>query len=110
MRKTALKWAAAALAAVLAGPALAAACHNTGSYESWLEKFKRDAAAQGISQRVIAAATPHMTFDAAIIKRDHGQAVFQQTFLQFSDRMVGGDRIPNGLAKIKKHAELFAQI
>ena len=51
-----------------------------------------------------------MTFDQAIIRRDHGQAVFNQTFLQFSDRMVGGGRIPNGLAKIKQHAALFARV
>jgi lytic murein transglycosylase len=114
MRKAALKWAAIALAtvlgAVLAGPALAASCHNNGSYEQWLAQFKKDAAAQGISQKVIAAATPSMTFDAAIIRRDHGQSVFQQTFLQFSDRMVGGGRIPNGLAKIKQHAATFAAV
>jgi len=114
MRKAALKWAAIALAtvlgAVLAGPALAASCHNSGSYEQWLAQFKKDAAAQGISQKVIAAATPSMTFDAAIIRRDHGQAVFQQTFLQFSDRMVGGGRILNGLAKIKQHAATFAAV
>jgi lytic murein transglycosylase len=110
MRKTALKWAAVALVAVLAGPALAASCHNGGSYEQWLAQFKKDAAAQGISQRVIAEASPAMTFDPAIVRRDHGQAVFNQTFLQFSDRMVGGDRIPNGLAKIKQHAKLFADV
>jgi lytic murein transglycosylase len=110
MRKTALKWVAVALVAVIAGPALAASCHNGGSYEQWLAQFKKDAAAQGISQKVIAAAAPSMTFDAAIIRRDHGQAVFQQTFLQFSDRMVGGGRIPNGLAKIKQHAATFAAV
>ena len=114
MRKAALKWAAIALAtvlgAVLAAPALAASCHNSGSYEQWLAQFKKDAAAQGISQKVIAAAAPSMTFDAAIIRRDHGQSVFQQTFLQFSDRMVGGGRIPNGLAKIKQHAATFAAV
>ena len=110
MRKTALKWAAVALVAVVAGPALAASCHNGGSYESWLAQFKKDAAAQGISQKVIAEASPSMIFDPAIIRRDHGQAVFQQTFLQFSDRMIAGDRIPNGLAKIKQHAALFARV
>ncbi len=94
----------------IGGTGSAATCQNTGSYESWLAQFKKDAAAQGISQQVIAAAAPHMTFDAAIIKRDHGQAVFQQTFLQFSDRMIAGARIPNGLAKIKQHAALFARI
>ncbi len=110
MRKTALKWAALALGIILAGPALAASCHNTGSYQRWLEAFKRDAAAQGISPRVIAEASPSMTFDPAIVRRDHGQSVFNQTFLQFSDRMVGGARIPNGLKKIKQHAALFARI
>ena len=114
MRKSVLKWAAIALVAVfgimLAQPALAASCHNTGSYEAWLAQFKKDALAQGISPRVIAAASPSMTFDPAIVRRDHGQAVFNQTFLQFSDRMVGGGRIPNAQAKIKQHAKLFADI
>lgn len=111
MRNTALKVAAAMLGVVLAGPALAATtCQNTGSYERWLEAFKKEAVAQGISAKVVAAAAPSMTFDPAIIKRDHGQAVFNQTFLQFSDRMVGGARIPNGQAKIKQHAALFAQV
>jgi lytic murein transglycosylase len=111
MRKTALTLAAVALGASLAGPALAAtACRNTGSFERWLEDFKKEAAAKGISQKVIAEASPSMTFDPAIVRRDHGQAVFNQTFLQFSDRMVGGARIPNGLAKIKQHAKLFADV
>jgi len=110
MRKTALKWAVIAFGAVLAGPALSATCHNTGSYEAWLTAFKKEAAAQGISPRVIAEASPSLTFDPAIVRRDHGQSVFNQTFLQFSDRMVGGGRIPNGLAKIKQHAKLFAEV
>ena len=110
MRKTVLKVAAVALGAVLAGPALAASCQNTSSYEAWLAQFKKDAAAQGISSKVIADASPSLTFDPVIIRRDHGQAVFNQTFLQFSDRMVGGARIPNGLAKIKQHAALFAEV
>ena len=92
------------------GQAQAATCHNSGSYERWLEEFKKDAAAQGISPRVIAEASPSMTFDPAIVRRDRGQSVFNQTFLQFSDRMVGGARIPTGLAKIKQHAALFAQV
>src|SRR5664279_3257368 len=111
MRKSALKLALVLLGSVVAGPVLAATCVNTnGSYESWLATFKKDAAAAGISPKVIAEASPHMTFDPAIIKRDHGQQVFSQTFLQFSDRMVGGPRIPNGQAKIKQHAALFDKI
>src|SRR5665647_1603962 len=110
MRTTLLKLAVTALAALWAGQAMAATCHNTGSYERWLEAFKKEALAQGISARVIAEASPEMKFDPAIIRRDSGQAVFQQTFIQFSDRMTGGGRIPNGQAIIKKNAALFAKV
>jgi lytic murein transglycosylase len=99
-----------ALAVSFAAPAFASHCRNTGSYDKWLEAFKKDAVAQGISPRAIAEASPSMTFDPAIIKRDHGQGVFSQTFLQFSDRMTGGNRIPNGRAVIKQHADLFARV
>ena len=109
MHKTALALMALALGGILGGTASAATCRSSESYERWLEDFKKEAVTQGISARVVAAAAPSMTFDPAIIRRDHGQAVFNQTFLQFSDRMVGGRRIPNGLAKIKQHAALFAQ-
>ena len=110
MRKMAVKVVAAGCLVGMVSMASAATCHNTGSYEHWLDAFKKEAAAQGISARVIAAAAPSMTFDPAIVRRDHGQAVFNQTFLQFSDRMVGGARIPNGQSKMKQHAVLFAQI
>ncbi len=110
MLKPAMALATLMLGVVLATPVLAAPCRNTGSYERWLEAFKQDAAAPGISRQVIEAAAPSMTFDPGIIKRDHGQAVFSQTFLQFSDRMVGGGRIPNAQKKIKQHAALFTAI
>jgi len=110
MMRIAFNVALALLGALCATQALAAPCRNTGSYTQWLDAFKKDALAQGISAQVIAEASPQMTFDPAIVKRDHGQSVFQQTFIQFSDRMTGGGRIPNGLAKIKQHAALFAKI
>ena len=71
---------------------------------------KAEALKQGISPQVLAAAAPDLVFDPGIIRRDQGQAVFQQTFLQFSDRMVGGARIPNGQKKMKEHAALFAKV
>ena len=99
-----------ALAVLLTSPALASHCRNTGSFDKWLEAFKKDAIAQGISPRVIAEASPSMAFDPVIIRRDHSQGVFSQTFLQFSGRMTGGGRIPNGQAIIKRHADLFARV
>ncbi|HET9717501.1 MAG TPA: lytic murein transglycosylase [Pseudolabrys sp.] len=98
------------LGTLVTGDAIAATCRNTANFDRWLEDFKKDSVAQGISPRIVAAAAPKMTFDPAIIRRDHAQAVFNQTFLQFSDRMVGGGRIPNGLKKMKQNAGLFARI
>ncbi len=111
MRKTALFLASGVLAAVMASPALAAPrCQNTGSFDKWVEQFKKDAVAQGISAKVVAAAAPELTFDESVIKRDSGQGVFQRTFIDFSKRLLANPRIPNGMNKMKEHASLFARI
>jgi len=82
-------------------------CHNTGSFEAWLAKFKQDATAQGISRAALAEAAPFMTYDAHIVGIDRGQKFFAQDFLQFSDKMLAGGRIQHGVAQIKKHAAVF---
>ena len=76
--------------------ASAAPCHTTGSYDAWLAAFEREALAQGISQRAIAAAAPHLTYDQKIVYIDRGQRVFTQTFLDFSGRMAAAYRIQRG--------------
>jgi lytic murein transglycosylase len=111
MRKPALLLAGSVLAALMAGPAVAAPrCVNTGSFDKWVEQFKKDAIAQGISPKVLAAAAPELTFDESVIKRDSGQGVFQRTFIDFSKRLLANPRIPNGINKMKEHAALFARI
>jgi lytic murein transglycosylase len=110
MRKTALKLVVAVTSALLAGPTLAATCQNTGSFETWLDQFKKDAAAQGISPKVIAAASPYMKFEQRIVNRDRAQGVFNLSFLKFSDRILAGQRIQNGEAALKANAALFAKV
>jgi lytic murein transglycosylase len=110
MRKSALTCAAVVMGALVAGPALATTCQNTGSFERWLEDFKKEAVAQGIPPQVIAQAAPHMTFEQRIINKDRAQGVFNQSFLKFSDRMVGGLRMQNGEKQLQQHAALFAKV
>jgi lytic murein transglycosylase len=111
MRKTVLKWAAILLVVAMAGPAMAAPrCRNTANFEHWLEAFKKEALAQGISPRIMAEAAPDLTFDPAIIRRDQGQAVFNLTFLQFSDKLIAGYRMQNGHEAMKKNARIFAEV
>jgi lytic murein transglycosylase len=91
-------------------PTDAKQCPSAIGFERWLDGIKREAMTQGVSQATIAAATPHMVFDPTIIRRDRGQAVFQQSFLQFSDRMVSTNRMQNGARALKNHAALFQRI
>src|ERR1700754_4732470 len=105
-------FALAAIATALTSPALAqrAACHKGASFEQWLDAFKRDAVAQGISQRAIASASHLMVYDASVVSKDRGQKVFSQTFLEFSDRMVAKHRIDGGIQRIAKNRALFQRI
>jgi lytic murein transglycosylase len=103
----------AALTALLAAtPALAqrAACHKGASFEQWLDQFKREAVAEGVSQRAIAASSHLMVYDQSVVNKDRGQKVFSQTFLDFSDRMVAKHRIDGGILRIGKNRPLFQKI
>jgi len=103
---------ATALASLIAAPASAAttSCRNTGDFATWLDAFKREAAAQGVSQRAIAAAGPHLRYDQAIINRDRGQRFFGQDFVTFSGKMLMPYRLQKGPQLMKQHADVFARI
>ncbi len=105
-------WAVAAML-LLDAPTVALAqpnCRNTGSFEPWLANFKREAAAKGISQAAIAAASPYMVYDQRIVNIDRGQRFFAQNFVEMSDKMIlGAGRLSSGAAQIKKHQALFAR-
>ena len=45
--------------------------------------------------------------DQRIINIDRGQKFFAQNFLEISDKMLAGGRLPNGANQIKKHQALF---
>jgi len=94
-----------------AGAATAAApCRTSGSYESWLAAFEREAVASGVAQRTVSEVAPYLTYDQRIVNIDRGQRVFTQTFLEFSDRMAAAYRIQTGAAKIKALANVFSRI
>jgi lytic murein transglycosylase len=100
----------AVLATIFPGAAFGQAnCRNTAPFEPWLANFKREAAAKGISQAAIAAASPYLVLDQRIINIDRGQRFFAQNFLEISDKMLAGGRIPNGASQMKKHQALFAR-
>lgn len=97
-------------ALVVSGPALAQGCGNDASgFSAWVEKFKRDAAAQGISQGTINAAFSNVGYSTATIRLDRNQRVFKQSFEQFAGRMIP-PRLGRARSRLQQNATLFANV
>lgn len=101
---------ALALASALGGPALAASCGDDSSgFAAWVEAFKPDAIAQGISERTVDTALSNLSYSKATIRLDRNQKVFKQSFEAFSGRMIP-PRMKRAKSMLSKHASTFAQI
>jgi lytic murein transglycosylase len=87
----------------------AATCRDPAGFEAWLAGFKREAAANGISPSAIGA-LDGVSYDPAIVAKDHGQHVFRQSFEQFSGRMVNSYRLHKGKALMKQYSATFARV
>jgi membrane-bound lytic murein transglycosylase B len=103
--------AALAVSATLAmssAPAAATAACGT-DFDAWLADFKTEAVGKGISQATLNSAFNGMSVDKSVISRDHGQAVFNQTFEQFSGRMVP-PRLSRGSDMLKRYGSVLGRI
>jgi lytic murein transglycosylase len=98
------------LLALCAGPAAAASCGDDGSgFQAWVESFKTDALAQGISRDTVASALSGVSYSTATIRLDRNQHVFKQSFEQFSGRMIP-PRMARAKGMLATHASTFAEI
>jgi lytic murein transglycosylase len=94
-----------------AAPAAAQAnCRNTGSFEVWLDGFRKEAVAAGISRATVATALDGLTLDPGVIARDRKQSIFSLSFLSFSDKLISPGRIQNGQVRLKQLRELFTKV
>lgn len=86
-------------------------CQKDLKFSMWIEGLKADAYARGVSASAFKSARPYLIFDEKIVKRDQQQGVFQQTFLQFSERMASAARMKMALKHIRTtYKELFESI
>jgi lytic murein transglycosylase len=85
-------------------------CRNTGSFEVWLDGFRKEAIAGGVSRATVAAALDGVTLDPSVIARDRKQGFFAQGFLTFSGKLISKNRIQNGVARLQRHKDLFARV
>jgi membrane-bound lytic murein transglycosylase B len=98
-----------AMLALAVQPARAAAPCGTGNFDSWLTAFKTEAASKGISQQALNAGLTGITIDQSVLNRDHSQKVFDQTFEQFSGRMVP-PRMTRGSNMLKQYGSVLSRI
>ena len=96
-----------ALADVVSSAHAAAPCG--GDFATWLQGVKEEAAAKGISQQAIQSALAGVTYDPGIIRRDHGQGVFRQSFDQFAGRMVP-PRMARGRRMMQQYSAVLNRI
>lgn len=82
-------------------------CKTTWSFDSWMRDFRREAAAEGISPRVISSVLDGMTPDQSVISRDRRQGFFAQSFLDFSAKLATPNRVTNGRAQIERNRATF---
>ena len=85
-------------------------CRNTGSFERWLAEFRKEAEANGISHATVAAALDEVGFDPNTIARDRRQSFFAQSFVAFASKLISGNRLQTGAAKLRQYHELFARV
>ena len=100
----------AMVAAVMAvaSSAHAASCGSGGGgFSSWLEQFKRQAVAQGISAGTISSALGGVTYDPKVIRLDRSQRSFKLSFEQFYARRVSSSLIGRGRRYMAQHRELL---
>jgi lytic murein transglycosylase len=89
-------------------PALAASC-GTGNFPAWIDEFKSEAAAKGISQAAITSGLSGVTLDQAVLSRDRSQRVFNQSFEEFSGRMIP-PRLTRGASMMKQYGSVLGRI
>ncbi len=82
-------------------------CRNTGKFSTWLSKFKKEAAAKGISARTINSVLGGMQLNPKTIARDRRQGFFAQSFISFQKKLATQYRVVASRRKIKKNKATF---
>jgi lytic murein transglycosylase len=86
--------------------ALAAQCG--GDFHEFLSTFRREAAAQGVSPRALAA-LEGLTPNPQVIALDHRQGVFRQSFEQFATHRIA-ERLAKGRRMMQAYAPVLQRI
>ncbi|XGA81072.1 lytic murein transglycosylase [Halomonas sp. CH40] len=79
------------------------------SFDAWLADFKRDAAAQGISQRALSA-LDNVRYLERVVELDRYQPEFVRPIWEYLDSAVSSTRVSNGREKLAQHRQTAARM
>jgi lytic murein transglycosylase len=102
---------AAKALSIFAMLAVSSAAHaqDCGSdFETWRKGVETEARAAGVGEKGLSALAG-ATIDTRVLARDRAQGVFNQTFIEFSGRMISDHRLKHGAANLKKYADVFSR-
>ena len=103
--------AAAILLLAAIAPAAAQDCSNDGTgFEAWLQRFKRTAAQQGISQDAISSGLAGVSYDPTVVRLDRSQRSFKLSFEEFYARRVGPGLLNRGRSLMRTHRATLDRI
>ncbi|MCF3642393.1 lytic murein transglycosylase [Rhizobium sp. TRM95111] len=89
----------------------AAQCGNSaGGFPAWVEQFKEEAVANGISRGTVDKAFANVRYATATIRADRGQKSFKLSFEQFMQKRGGQAIINRGRGLKKQNAAVLARI
>lgn len=83
---------------------------DEAGFGAWLAAFKKEAAAQGISENTLKSALGGVQYSDLVISRDRNQKSFKLSFDAFWRLRVNQALINKGRQLKKQHAGLFAKI
>jgi lytic murein transglycosylase len=109
------KFKAAAVAGLLfaglVSTAEAAQCGNgPAGFPKWLQRFRLEAAAQGIKSGTVLSALSNVSYDPTVIRLDRSQHSFKLSFEQFYARRVSAGMIKHGRTLMQRYRPVLDRI
>lgn len=102
---------AALLALGLGTAAHAATCGDSaGGFSTWLEEFKGEAQAKGISAKTLNTALANVSYDKKVIQLDRNQKSFKLSLEEFMERRAPASYVKKAKGIMQKNGKLLSSI
>lgn len=89
---------------LVSSSALAEDCGT--DFNAWKQGIMSEARTAGVGEKGLEA-LEGASIDTNVLARDRAQGVFNQTFVEFSSRMISAHRLKQGVANLAKYSDVF---